>query len=71
MAPAYWEVGASGKIYSRGLILEKLNADPPLDAKAAGWTCGKFGLRRLGPNVFLLTYTLNQAGRVTRRQRSG
>ncbi len=67
-APDYWEVGASGRRYSREFILHELTTSVPyVDATAAGWTCSDFGLRRLGPDVYLLTYTLDQAGRRTRR----
>jgi hypothetical protein len=67
VAPEYWEVGASGRRYSREFILKGLKEKPPVDAAQAGWSCCDFGLRRLGPEIYLLTYTLDQAGRVTRR----
>jgi len=68
-APEYWEVGASGRRYSREFILAWAKDSPThfVDAKEAGWQTGDFGLRRLGPNIYLLTYTLDQAGRRTRR----
>ena len=67
-APDYWEVGASGRRYSRAFILRELTVNfPYVDAAAAGWQTTDFGLRRLGPETFLLTYTLDQAGRRTRR----
>jgi len=67
MAPDYWEVGASGKRYSRDFIVKGLEQHPPVDAEAAGWERSDFGLRRLGPDTYLLTYTLDQKGRLTRR----
>lgn len=67
-APEYWEVGASGRRYSRDFILHELTSSVPyVDAAAAGWQSSEFGLRRLGPDTYLLTYTLDQAGRRTRR----
>jgi hypothetical protein len=67
-APDYWEVGASGRRYSREFILQELITNVPyVDAAAAGWQTSEFGLRRLGPDTYLLTYTLDQAGRRTRR----
>jgi hypothetical protein len=67
-APDYWEVGASGRRYSREFILRELTVSIPFaDAAAAGWQTEDFGLRRLGPDTYLLTYTLDQAGRRTRR----
>lgn len=66
MDPSYWEVGASGRRYSREFIMQGLEHYPPVDAEAAGWTCTDFGLRALSPDTYLLTYTLDQAGRLTR-----
>jgi hypothetical protein len=67
-APDYWEVGASGRRYSREFILRELTVNfPYVDANEAGWQTTEFGLRRLGPETYLLTYTLDQAGRRTRR----
>jgi hypothetical protein len=67
MAPEYWEVGASGRRYSREFILRTLEVSPPVDADAAGWQCSDYGLRRLGPDTYLFTYTLRQGERTTRR----
>jgi hypothetical protein len=67
VAPGDWEVGASGRRYSREFILRLLEEKPPVDAAGAGWECLDFGLRRLGAEIYLLTYTLDQAGRITRR----
>jgi hypothetical protein len=67
MAPGYWEVGASGRRYSRDFILRILKERPPVDAASAGWQSFDYGLRRLGPDTYLFTYTLHQEKRVTRR----
>ena len=66
-APDFWEVGASGRRYSREFILQMRSREALVDADAAGWKATGFGLRQLGPDCFLLTYTLDQAGRLTRR----
>jgi hypothetical protein len=74
-APDFWEVGASGRRYSREFILDALQQNALVDAEEAGWSCSDFEVRRLGPDTFLLTYALDQAGRLTRRatiwQRAG
>ena len=74
-APDFWEVGASVRRYSRDFILGMRSREALVDADAAGWKATSFGLRRLGQDCFLLTYTLDQQGRVTRRatvwERSG
>jgi hypothetical protein len=67
VAPEYWEVGASGRRYSREFILRGLAERVPVDAAEAGWVCSEFGLRQMGAGTYLLTYTLDQAGRITRR----
>lgn len=67
MAPDYWEVGASGRRYGRTLILETLKKRPPVDSQTANWRATDFACRRLGPDTYLLTYTLDQNGRRTRR----
>jgi hypothetical protein len=67
MAPGYWEVGASGRRYSRDFILRWMSETPPADATSAGWQSSGHALRRLGPDTYLLTYTLRQAERLTRR----
>ena len=68
-APGYWEVGASGRRYSRELILAWAGKTPEhfVDATEAGWRSEDFGLLQLGPETYLVTYTLDQNGRRTRR----
>jgi len=69
MTPDFWEVGASGRRYSRAFILELARNQPEIwvDAETAGWEASGFGLRELAPATYLLTYTLNQKGRLSRR----
>jgi hypothetical protein len=67
MAPGYWEIGASGRRYNREFILETLAQHPPIDAAIANWQATDFALQQLAPSTYLLTYTLDQAGRITRR----
>jgi len=66
-APTYWEVGASGRRYTRDFILQHLAENPPVDAATANWRTSGFALQALSPDTFLLTYTLKQADRFTRR----
>ncbi len=67
MAPDYWEVGASGRRYSRDFILQTLAAEPPVDAAVAGWQIFEPQCRQISPDTYLLTYTLHQGERRTRR----
>jgi hypothetical protein len=64
----FWEVGASGRRYSREAVLdefEKRYATPHEDV----WETFDFHCRRLADSVFLLTYTLIQ-DRLRRTRRS-
>lgn len=66
-ADDFWEVGASGRIYSRAHVLdelEKRHSKPHADL----WETSDFRCRRLAEDVYLVTYTLLQdRARLTRR----
>ncbi|MFI1919102.1 DUF4440 domain-containing protein [Nocardia sp. NPDC020380] len=69
-APDYWETGASGRRYSREYIwsiLEQRYATNPPQWPEKGWAASEFHLRELAPDTYLLTYTLRQPDRLTRR----
>ena len=63
----YWEVGASGRCYSRNFVLNKLGkrfSVPHADV----WETRDFQCHRLSEDTYLLTYTLLQDNvRLTRR----
>ena len=64
--PAFWEVGASGRRYSREYVLdelEKRNVEHPEDARQTR----DFHCLEIAVDNYLLTYTLIQGARVTRR----
>lgn len=67
-SPDFWEVGASGRRYSREFVLdelEKRHAKPHEDV----WETSGFHCRKLAEGVYLLTYTLVQ-NRERRTRRS-
>jgi len=62
----FWETGASGKRYSRDFVLDTLeqrHSQPHDDA----WETSDFRCQEIAPDNYLLTYTLAQGARVTRR----
>ncbi len=62
----FWEVGASGRRYSRESIVQTLlerYSQPYED----NWKTEDFCCQELSENLYLLTYTLLQGPRVTRR----
>jgi hypothetical protein len=63
----FWEVGASGRRYSREFVLNTVSARIEVGAVEDVWECSDFHCRRLATDLYLLTYTLLQAG--TRRTR--
>jgi hypothetical protein len=68
-ASDFCEVGASGEVYSRERVwasLERRYADPDYWA-GDFWETSDFLCRQLTPNAYLLTYTLRQGERLTRR----
>jgi hypothetical protein len=67
MAPDYWEVGASGRCYSRAAIAAHLARTPAVLAEESGWRCTEHGLRVLAADTYLVTYLLFQGQRVSRR----
>jgi len=66
MDKEFWETGASGRRYGKAYVLDVLEdrkehqVSGPLEATDA-WC------RDVGPDTYLLTYTLRQGNRVTRR----
>jgi hypothetical protein len=66
-APDYWDASASGRRYSREFILCELEEHPPVDAASAGWQSHDHAVRQLCADTYLITYTLRQLDRVTRR----
>jgi hypothetical protein len=62
----FWEVGASGRRYGRDFVLDVV-AERCRRPAEDDWHGEDFHCRRLGPDVYLLTYTLVQGDRVTRR----
>jgi hypothetical protein len=64
--PDYWEVGASGRRYSRQYVLDVLEErfkHPTEDI----WETSDFHCKEIAPDNYLLTYTLRQGERMTRR----
>jgi hypothetical protein len=63
---SFWEVGASGRRYSREFILDTLeNRRLQLDEDT--WQTRGFHCLEIAPDNYLVTYTLHQGPRVTRR----
>ena len=64
--PDFWEVGASGRRYDRAEVLDLLEKrhQAPRDDP---WETFDFQCREIAPDAYLLTYTLRQKARVTRR----
>ena len=64
--PGFWEVGASGRRYGRSFILDTLEAqykNPTMDV----WEISGFHCLQIAADNYLVTYTLIQGRRVTRR----
>jgi hypothetical protein len=68
-AADFWEVGASGRVYSREVVWATLAERYANPAYAAGddWATSDFAVRQVAPETYLLTYVLRQGDRITRR----
>jgi hypothetical protein len=67
-ASGFWEVGASGKRYSRAYVLAELERRYVHGPYPDDWQTSDFQCRQLAQDVYLLTYTLLQdRKRKTRR----
>jgi hypothetical protein len=64
--PSFWEVGASGRRYSREFILDTLE-NRMLQGYEDIWETLDFHCLEIAPDNYLVTYTLLQGARVTRR----
>ncbi|TWS23809.1 DUF4440 domain-containing protein [Tsukamurella sputi] len=67
VAPDFWEVGASGKRYSREHVRKVIEQRLTTPQDESDWETSEFHVRAMGASVYLLTYTLVQGERVTRR----
>ena len=65
-APDFWEVGASGRRYSREFVWETL-AERFQSAETATFELSDAQVREIAPQTYLLTYTLGDGSRLTRR----
>ena len=66
-SPQFWEIGASGRRYSRAFVLDELEKRYASQHEDV-WETSDFECRELAAGVYLLTYTLLQdAHRRTRR----
>ena len=66
----FWEVGASGRRYSREHVLDVLEDRHQVASHLAledTWQASDFACRELASDTYLLTYTLLQGSRRTRR----
>lgn len=64
---AYWEVGASGRVYDRSLVLDTLTRRYAEQQDEPELVVDDFAARRLAEEVWLVTYELRQGKRVSRR----
>lgn len=66
VTPDFWEIGASGRCYSRAFALVVLRERQQMPSEA-DWAMSEGHVAEVAPGLWLLTYRLAQPGRVTRR----
>ncbi len=65
--PNFWEVGASGRIYSRQFVLDALERRHASGPVKEEWRTEDCACREVGGNTYLFTYELHQGERISRR----
>jgi hypothetical protein len=67
--PEFWEVGASGTVYTRETVItiveERFRTGT--EADTSEWEVREFAGRELGPETYMVTYILRQGDRLSRR----
>lgn len=67
----FWEVGASGRVYSREVVRQALRERwrTPLedDLVAENWQLAEEQIEQIDASTYLFTYLLRQPGRTSRR----
>lgn len=66
-AEEFWETGASGHRYSRDFVIDTVLERYASPLEDDPWQATDFHCQGLAPELYLLTYTLSQGSRVTRR----
>ena len=66
-APDFWEIGASGRRYSREFVLATVAARHESGQPEEPWETSDFSCHAVAPDTYLLTYDLRQGARLTRR----
>lgn len=66
LAAEFWEVGASGRVYSKSFVLDTLEARHAAPV-GEDFSVTDFACREIAPDLYLATYQLDQAGRLSRR----
>lgn len=71
MVSDFFEVGASGRIYTREHVIDRVLGRLERDEPEIEHEVDEFQVREISPNVYLTTYTLRQpdgpTSRITRR----
>jgi hypothetical protein len=66
LAPEYWEVGASGRVYTREVVINEVAARN-VDPMDASWVVSDFACAELSDDTYMVTYLLQQGDRPTQR----
>lgn len=65
----FWEVGASGNVYDRDRVINGVaeRFEKGTEPDTSNWVKTYFQCKELGPDTYMVTYQLDQEGRLTRR----
>ncbi|CAN7216545.1 DUF4440 domain-containing protein [Neorhizobium sp. LjRoot104] len=63
----FWEIGASGRVYERGFVIDNLLERYRRQPEPHGWPCRDFSISRLADDLYHLSYILEEPDRRSRR----
>lgn len=63
----FWEIGASGKVYRRDVVIDTLIARYESGPEPHDWPCRDFTITVLADGLYHLSYMLEEPNRITRR----
>lgn len=66
VSPEFWEIGASGTKYSKAFVLHTLESRHSKPVTET-YVVTDFACQELSPSLYLVTYQLDQAGRLSQR----
>jgi hypothetical protein len=64
---SFWEIGASGKVYQRDYVINTMLKRYAEGPEPHDWPCRDFSILQVGQDTYLVSYTLDEPDRTSKR----